>query len=144
MTIGLANYTVTVSYSGLTPHFGLTSGGYFYVLTPANITNVSSFDLAYLKVNSTYLLVNPLTLSNSSRLGVTYQGGNATFVFTLIVRVPQEPENTISLGLPQYTNGGHQEKTGPDLQEYEVLAVLVLSVLAFGAVRALERSRRRA
>ena len=144
MTVGLTNYTVTVSYSGIVPHFGLTSGGYFYVLTPANITNVSSSGLAYLKVNSSYILVNPLSLTNGSRLGVTYQGGNATFLFTLTERVPQELGNSTQLGPSQYTQGKQGEKTGPDPQEYGLLAIAVLSALAFGAVRALGRSRRRA
>ena len=145
MTMGLANYTVAVSYSGLIPHFGLTSGGHFYVLTPANITHVSSSGLAYLKVNSTYILVNPLTLSNGSRLDVSYNGGNATFLFTLIEKVPQGVGNATPFGLPKYSqNNIQQEKTRPDPQEYEVIAIAVLSALTFVAVRALERSRRRA
>ena len=144
MSIGLTNYSVTVSYSGLAPHFGLTSGSYFFVLTPTHITNISAVHLSYLKINSTYLLVNPLTLNDGSRLDVTYQGGNATFVFTLIIKVPQEPDNVASLEAPQYMKIEHQEKMGSITQEYVALVVSILSFVVLGAVRVLERSRRRA
>ena len=141
-TIGLSHYSVIVNYVGVAPHFGLTSGGYFYVLTPTNITNISAINASYLLFNSTYVLVNPLSITNGSELIVSYLNGKACFTFReLKESLPAQGQDNITLPLPKLN---YSEKSGIDPNEIEIITVLILALLAMTLVRALGRSRRRA